>query len=70
MVREKCGNVPTAWEEMILVAFSTTETKYPTRSNLGEESFILVQGMSGFKPPCGEDIAMVALRCWESAVAA
>lgn len=40
MTQEKHGNVLTAWGEIILVAFSITVTKYPTRSNLGEESFL------------------------------
>jgi hypothetical protein len=49
-MQEKHSNVLTAWEKILLLAFSITETKYPTRSNLGEESFILVHGMSRFKP--------------------
>lgn len=55
MTQEKHGNVLKAWGEIILVAFSITVTKYPARSNLGEESFVLVHGTSAFKPPCGAD---------------
>lgn len=39
MTQEKHGNVLTAWGEIILVAFSITVTKYPTRSNLGKKVF-------------------------------
>lgn len=70
MIQKKHSDLLTAWEKILLLAFSIIETKYPTRSNLREESFILVHGMSRFKPPCGQDIATVALWCWEFGVAA